>query len=390
MKLLGVTCDTDFKFGTHVDNILEQCERALRLLTAMAGVVKADKLRLLYRGLILSRMLYAVDAWLPFVSAADMARLESLHYRACCVITGCVSRSHTESVCYEAGMRTFREIARDEIVKLADKLRREPDGGADRGRSVTCFGPAWVARLYRDGTMPTAARPAVMCNDGSERAVNRTPVWPPSAEWQRSYDAEKCLTLRSLGMRLHHGAPGLDKDDARVVAAKSLRPLPRVHPWAPHELQLFDTHVRFITASPGGLVKPLGFEDLPESEKRPFAEANVARMLDLERSCGSDAVYAFTDASRTDDRGGACAGAFVICRGQDPEAKGCRIRNSAVPVSPIACTYTGELAAIDASLGYVLNNLHVLAAAADAPCRQLVLVTDSKSALESVKTTFFF
>ena len=102
----------------------------------MAGVVKADKLRLLYRGLILSRMLYAVDVWFPFVSAADLARLDSLHYRACCVITGCVSRSHTESVCYEAGMRTFREVARDEIVKLADKLRREPDGVADRALSV--------------------------------------------------------------------------------------------------------------------------------------------------------------------------------------------------------------------------------------------------------------
>ena len=389
LKLLGVTFDTDFKFGTHVDNVLEQGERALRLLAAMAGLVKADKLRLLYRGLILSRMLYAVDVWLPFVSAADMARLESLHYRACCAITGCVSHSHTESVCYEAGMRTFREVARDEIVKFADKLRHEPGGDADRTQSVTCFGPAWVVRLFRDGAMPTAARPAVTCGDGSLRAVNRAAVWPPSADWQRFCDAEQGLALRSLGMRLHHGAPDLDMDDARVVAAKSLRPLPRAHPWPPHELQLFDSHVRFITSPPGGLVKPLDFEDLPLSEKQPFAVANAARMLELGRSCGSDAIYAFTDASRTEESGGACAGAFVISHGQDPAAPSCCIRNKAVPVSPIACTYTGELAAIDASLDYVLRNMHILTTTTGgAPYRQLALVTDSKSALESVQTTW--
>ena len=48
----------------------------------MAGVVKADKLRLLYRGLILSRTLYAVDCWYPFISAEDVRRLDSLQYRA--------------------------------------------------------------------------------------------------------------------------------------------------------------------------------------------------------------------------------------------------------------------------------------------------------------------
>ena len=383
LKLLGVTFDSDFKFGTHVDGLLEQCERYLRLLTAMAGVVKADKLRLLYRGLILSRTLYAVDCWYPFISADDVRRLDSLHYRACCVITGCVSGSHKDSVCYEAGMRSFRETARDEIVKIADKMRREPYGCKSLAKSEPCFGPAWVARLFRDGAMPTAARLTVKCRDGSDRKTAPA-VWPPQdAGWERPV-TDDGVDLRSIGMRLDHGDNRLG-GDTRFVDAPSLRPLPRVHPWAPQELAAFDTHVRFVTAPPGGLVKPPEFETVSDAERQPFADANAERMRELELS-NPDAIYIFTDASRTDEHGGACAGAFVLCRGQNPADNSTFTRNGSVPVSPIACIYTGELAAIDAGLGYALKNRDSIFAAGKP--RRVVLVTDSKSALESVKTTW--
>ncbi|MGH2927258.1 MAG: reverse transcriptase domain-containing protein, partial [Solirubrobacteraceae bacterium] len=262
LKLLGVTIDGDFHFGTHVDNLLEQCERYLRLLAAMAGTVKADKLRVLYRGLILSRLLYAVDCWYPFVSAEHRRALQSLHYRACCLITGCPSSSHAESACYEAGFRSFDELARDEMVKLADRLRRMPGNGGG-----ACFGPEWVVGLFRDDPKATAELRPVRRADGELRR-RQAAAWP---------------TQRGV----------------------------------------------------------------------------------------------------CDER---CAGAFVVCRGPDPSAPGARILTRSVGVPPIACVYTAELTVIDVALDYVLRNLDKLFGEQHAS-RKLVLVTDSKSSLESVQTT---
>ena len=58
----------------HVDVTLETCEKYLRFLTSMSSVVKAEKLKILYQGLILSRMLYAIDSWYPFIGDRDRFR----------------------------------------------------------------------------------------------------------------------------------------------------------------------------------------------------------------------------------------------------------------------------------------------------------------------------
>ena len=395
IKLLGVTFDSLFKFTDHVTAVLTQCEKSLKLLTAVASVTKAEKLRILHEGLILSRMLYAVDVWYPYLYDKDKQRLQSMHYRACCVITGCYGQPDGPSVCYEAGFRVFNEVARDEIVKTADKLRRLPDGCASRDVAEVCFGPAWVARLFRDGAMPTAELRPVICLDGTKQK-RAAAVWPP-AGWVRTPEIDatadtKCEdTLRDVGLRLLVCAPSERRAgyDPRDDAA-SLRPLPAPRPYPPHELALFDSHVRFITDPPGGLIKPhLPIFEWSDEVKRQFEVANEARMKGLVDSCGADAIFIFTDGAREEARRGRnperCAGVFVVCAGADPKKSRAVKHAQPVLVAPIACVYTAELLSIDSALAYVIENHKKLFR--DRP-RQLVLVTDSRSSLESMRTTW--
>ena len=192
-----------------------------------------------------------------------------------------------------------------------------------------------------------------------------------------------------MGLQLLHDDPRQKRNADPRLGDGSLRPLPRVHPWAPHQLAIFDTHVRFITDPPDGLVKSATFDELSEELRQPFAMANEKRMKQLEATCGSDAVFIFTDASRNEQQRRSeerCAGCFVACYGADPTLKEMRIRQSSVPVSPVACIYSGELASIDAALTFVFKHRENIFR--DRKNRNIVLVSDSKSSLESIQTTW--
>ena len=130
------------------------------MLAALSSHVEAEKLKAIYEGLVLSRLLFAADAWYPFTTAEDRNQLQSIHYRGCCIITGSIKCSHGPSVCYEAGFRMLDEIVHDKIVALADRLRRAADDTAlaprGAGNVTRSLGVDWITRLFRDQPMPTA------------------------------------------------------------------------------------------------------------------------------------------------------------------------------------------------------------------------------------------
>jgi hypothetical protein len=100
---------------------------------------------------------------------------------------------------YEAGFRSLDNEVRSIIVATADKLRRREDCGGCGTTPVTCFGPAWVVRLFRDLPMPTAVYPQSMMT--KESAV---PAHFPAAPLDRR--TRDCpLALRVIGAALMHG-----------------------------------------------------------------------------------------------------------------------------------------------------------------------------------------
>ncbi len=385
VKILGVTYDSDFSFSTHVDNVIEECTRHKRLLFAMAKSVKADKLMLLYRGLILSRLLYGIEAWYPFIRRADAERLQELHRDCCFAITGCRANSHGESVCYEAGFYKFDAVVRDELVKLGDKLRRYPQP-ARPDEHAPLFGPEWVVALFRDERMPTAAPRMSACG-----RVVPVALWPERRFSRRTeHDARDChMSLRDIGVRLFHG--GARRGDPRTFNP-ALRPPPAAFPYAPTELQVFDTHVKFVTSAPsqrGGapLIKPDNFETLTWEQKRPFRQANLERIDELVRANPGRTLFIFTDGARREGAPGheSCAGAFVVCSTAAPHAGGDVIYKKQISANPIACIYTAELLSIYEALTWVRQNR---TRPDIAQYDRVVLITDSKSALESMQTTW--
>ena len=380
IKILGVTYDSDFAFSTHVDNIVEECSKYKGLLWSMCRSVKAEKLAVIYKGLVLSRLTYAAEAWYPFIRRADADRLQRLHRDCCFAITGCRSGSHGDSVIYEAGFYPLDVVMRDELVKLGDKLRRYPASARGTVREQV-FGPEWVVALFRDEPMPTA--PPRMA---ARARVQPTETWPAARFVRREHHEARSAysrSLRDMGIRLNHG--DARRRNHRAVDA-SLRPMAPAFPYAPQELRVFDDHVKFITESPGLLVKPENFEQLSEEQKLPFRQANLERIDELVRANPGRTLFIFTDGARREGAPGreSCAGAFVVCKTATPHGRADVLYKKQISANPIACTYTAELLSIYDALTWVNKNRPRLRKDYD----RIVLITDSKSALESMQTTW--
>ena len=390
VKLLGVTLDSTFQQQhTHAQHLLETGERHLRLLAGMRGVAKAEKIALIYRGIILSRLLYAVDSWWPYATKEMRTKIESLHYRACCIITGCNHNLSPNrlSVVYEAGFREFDALARDEMIKLGDRLRRIDDGQPSRATTASPVGPAWVARLFRDGCMPTAQLRETMCSTGIVQHAEFTAFYVNKRENAAEGAA---LKLRDIARYLPHAVDNAGRRDVRVQH-QSLRPLPRPHPFPPHELALFDTHVKFVTRPPSGLIKPAEPIHAWTNElKEQFAAANRERIQSLSDD-NPDAIFSYTDGSRHEGKDAGCAGFYAICSGVHPQPKRQRLGfnilgEGSVPAGKLACVYSGEVGTILRCLRNVRDNATKYFSGRST--RRLVLITDSRSSLESLRTTW--
>jgi hypothetical protein len=188
IKILGVTYDSDFSFSTHVESVIEKCARYKHMLSAMHKSVKAEKLSVVYQGVILSRLLYAAEAWYPFITQSNADRLQNVHRDGCFAITGCRPGSDGDSVCYEAGFYTLDVVVHNELVKLADKLRRYPQPLRENAHAPV-FGPEWVVALFRDERLPTAA-PRMKSGVAPKRnGVARLTAFQPRAVPQRNVAA---------------------------------------------------------------------------------------------------------------------------------------------------------------------------------------------------------
>lgn len=379
MKLLGVVFDHRFTFETHCRQLLDSSHRTVARIKAMMPFVSADKLKLVYDSLVLSRLRYAVDVWYPYINDEMRDELQALHAEGCRVITGTCATTHGSSVVYEAGYRDFDEIAQDEIVAFADRLRRIPCPSPSKtpGVPARIFGIEWVAALFRDEPQVTAR---------TKRITAKSPAGFYPAPERRSrgeidYDSSQRLSARDVARNFQgDGDPRSPSD--------TLRPLPMPQPHSPAELRAFDKHVKFIVNAPGGLVKPDEDPgDWPDELRNGFIAANLARM-DYLRSLHQNnpsALYVFTDGTR-DEKNQRCAGCFIVARFSPDGTTLQVVHKGYVRAGPKACVYTAEANTIEGGLRYIVENVNTLFAGAAS--RHLILVTDSQSCLQALRVSW--
>ena len=78
IKTLGVTLSQSFSMKTRVDNVITSCGQALYAMKILkSNGLPQECLHVLFQSTILSRLLYASQAWYGFVSEEDVGRLDS-------------------------------------------------------------------------------------------------------------------------------------------------------------------------------------------------------------------------------------------------------------------------------------------------------------------------
>ena len=79
LKILGITINSNFSVSEHVSCVIGKCAQTIQALRIRRSHgLSNDALHLVYRSTVIGKLLYAVNAWWGFTSAADRQRMEAL------------------------------------------------------------------------------------------------------------------------------------------------------------------------------------------------------------------------------------------------------------------------------------------------------------------------
>jgi len=83
IRCLGIMLHQGLNFELHVQSFLRQCSQRLYLLRMLRSQgIPSDKLHIIFRGIVVARILYAMPAWGPHLNVAQTSRINSFLKRA--------------------------------------------------------------------------------------------------------------------------------------------------------------------------------------------------------------------------------------------------------------------------------------------------------------------
>ena len=107
LRLLGLLLDSRLSFLDHVERLRVEARKDLLHLQWMSWYLPFPKLRQLYWGSVLSRVLYASHIFWPLLSANSKTQLEIIHREGCRIITGTCASANSAACLAEAGFRSL-------------------------------------------------------------------------------------------------------------------------------------------------------------------------------------------------------------------------------------------------------------------------------------------
>jgi hypothetical protein len=111
LKILGITITNHLSMSDHVRNVIANCAQTLYALRVLRthGMTNSE-LQIVYRSVVVAKLIYAVSAWWAFASAADRQRIDAFIRRSIRCGFCSINQSTFEELCADADERLFRTI----------------------------------------------------------------------------------------------------------------------------------------------------------------------------------------------------------------------------------------------------------------------------------------
>ena len=399
MRLLGLWYDSNFRFSEHVKLLISKCNSLLFWLEGMKRYVPAEKIKMLYEGLVLSRITFAVDAYYPFITEKSRSALDRIHYHGCRIITGVMKKTQSESVICEAGYKPLRFHLEEVIAKTANALAHycdyRPLIPKLRCQLQVSFGMQWLIKLCRNLQQPTASlRPKISADGTRVTSVPNSVFPPPDSKQPNFLRVSDDYQYKSDGKFFDPSSASLAPDALSVrdvfvkwISLSDSTPRmvrTRVHPYPPHELAAFHDKIRFFASAPGGLKKPEGDKrDWPPGVEKQLHLANGARMQEVLAASDRSANWIFADAARCEKAGGSCAGAFMLFQSLRHQSENPVVTRFCIG-GRHACVYSGESVTFLDSLIYCIKHSSSLLQKS----KYLNFILDAQSIMSSIAKTW--
>jgi hypothetical protein len=350
-RLLGVMCDINFNFDSHVDKVVKNARGGMHYVYTVSGCLDSAVVKIIYTTLVLSHITYAIEAWWPFLSATNRQRLSAIHVEGCRCIIRAPKSTRGDACLAEAGFRSLEHIAQERLITFQEKVAREPVGSG-----AMAYGVQWLRARMAGDRMPDIFQ---------NELYDELPVVFSAAQQciRECYCDPTHPLVGAPRMECAARAP-LALVDSRLMELASKR----CPPWA------------FETSPPGGLVKK-------QATLQQLHEANAERIRQLPRV----AIICYTDGGADQNTrcvpGRAC-GSYVV-------TVNCEIITTlAVPAGAYACSFTAEAEPQFLLLRWLAENIVLLRrklrehfgdeAPSDADTVRMCLVSDSRSNLQAL------
>ena len=120
LKILGITITNHLSMSEHVRSVIANCAQTLYALRVLrAHGMTNPELQIVYRSVVVAKIIYAASAWWAFTSTADRQRIDAFIRRSIrcgfCSINQCTF----EELCADADGRLFRTILSNSDHMLA-------------------------------------------------------------------------------------------------------------------------------------------------------------------------------------------------------------------------------------------------------------------------------
>ena len=125
--LLGVVLDPQLTFGRHTESILGRSKKSINQLRAIAGSSwgpTSHTLRVFYKGLVESVLLYGAEIWWPLLSETHKEKLRECHRAALRVVTGCMKTTVNDLLHLEADVPPLDALAEARVSSYLEKCCR--------------------------------------------------------------------------------------------------------------------------------------------------------------------------------------------------------------------------------------------------------------------------